>query len=250
MRFLNILKKLVITSQAYVALCATLLGCFVLLEQEAYQNSTAVILFFTFWNGYAFTIFKKKKMVLLTGVLSFFLISLLHSLYPETPSYSKWLVLTGLGLLYNARFRGIKVREIYLLKTFYVGAVWAASLVFYPLADFHPLWFLCLFFFVAGITFPFEIRDLSRDRFPTLPTVLGIANTRYLSVLFLLLSAFCALLFLESAFLWAWLATLGISMFMTYFSDPQRPDRYYSFYMESLSAMPFLIYFILTLGSH
>jgi hypothetical protein len=51
-------------------------------------------------------------------------------------------------------------------KNLYVGLVWAMSLVWLPLENFHLAWFLIIFLFTSAITFPFEIRDLEETLFP------------------------------------------------------------------------------------
>ena len=242
MNFINVLKKLVIKSQFYVSFCATLLGTFVLKEQESYQNSLAVVLFLTFWNGYIFTVFHKKKDAIFINLVGFALITFLIFNFINLEFFIKWLIILLLGSLYTANFFKLNFREFSLIKTFYVGFVWAMSLVWLPLEHFHLAWFMIIFFFVSGITFPFEIRDLERDQFPTLPKVLGVKNTKYLSYLFLFLSSILAINFIRLNFALAFLFTSIIAMILAYFSDRKRPDWYYSFLLESLSALPLFFY--------
>ena len=268
MNFINLLKKLFLKSQLYVSFCATLLGAFVLKEQEAYQISLLVILFLTFWNGYFFTVFHKKKDAIFINLVGFALITFLIFTFINLEFFIKWLIILSLGSLYNADFFKINFREFSLIKTFYVGFVWAMSLVWLSfnndnfcnndfssdfircfikssLRDFPIHWFFIIFFFVSGITFPFEIRDLDRDQFPTLPKVLGVKNTKYLSYIFLFLSSVLAINFIKLNFALAFLFTSIIAMILAYFSDRKRPDWYYSFLLESLSALPFLILILL-----
>ena len=226
MNCINVLKNLVLKSQFYVSFCATLLGIFVLKEQESYQNSLAIILFLTFWNGYIFTVFHKKKDAIFINLVGFALITFLIFTFINLEFFIKWLIILLLGSLYNADFFKLNFREFSLIKTFYVGFVWAMSLVWLPLnnenlcidfsslfssdfircfinsslRDFPIHWFFIIFFFVSGITFPFEIRDLERDQFPTLPKVLGVKNTKYLSIIFLLFSGILAYINLEKKF--------------------------------------------------
>ncbi len=245
MNCINVLKKLVIKSQFYVSFCATLLGIFVLKEQESYQNSLAIILFLTFWNGYIFTVFHKKKDAIFMNLVGFAIIFFLIFKFLNFEFFFKWLIILLLGSLYNANFFKINLREFSLIKTFYVGFVWAMSLVWLPLKHFHLEWFLIIFFFISGITFPFEIRDLERDQFPTLPKVLGVKNTKYLSYVFLIISSVLAVQFLKLHFVIAYIITLIFGIILSYFSSQKRPDWYYSFLLESLSALPFLILILL-----
>ena len=271
MNCINVLKNLVLKSQFYVSFCATLLGIFVLKEQESYQYSLAVVLFLTFWNGYIFTVFHKKKDAIFINLVGFALITFLIFTFINLEFFIKWLIILSLGSLYNANFFKLNFREFSLIKTFYVGFVWAMSLVWLPLnnenhcSDFSSLfssdfircfinsslrdfpihWFFIIFFFVSGITFPFEIRDLDRDQFPTLPKVLGVKNTKYLSIIFLLFSGILAFIYLEEKFGISFGITIVISIILAIFSNKKRPDWYYSFLLESLSALPFLILILL-----
>ena len=271
MNCINVLKNLVLKSQFYVSFCATLLGIFVLKEQESYQYSLAVVLFLTFWNGYIFTVFHKKKDAIFINLVGFALITFLIFTFINLEFFIKWLIILLLGSLYNADFFKLNFREFSLIKTFYVGFVWAMSLVWLPLnnenhcSDFSSLfssdfircfinsslrdfpihWFFIIFFFVSGITFPFEIRDLERDQFPTLPKVLGVKNTKYLSIIFLLFSGILAFIYLEEKFAISFGITIVISIILAILSSKKRPDWYYSFLLESLSALPFLILILL-----
>ena len=242
MNFINLLKKLFLKSQLYVSFCATLLGAFVLKEQEAYQISLLVILFLTFWNGYFFTVFHKKKDAIFWNLVGFIFISFLIFKFLNFEFYFKWLIVLFLGLLYNADFFNINIREFSLIKTFYVGFVWAMTLVWLPFENFYLAWFFIIFLFVSGITFPFEIRDLERDGFITLPKKIGIQNTKYLSYLFLFLSSVMAIKFLKLEFAISFFFTSIFAFILIYFSDKKREDIYYSFLMESLSLLPFFFY--------
>ena len=241
MNFINLLKKLFLKSQLYVSFCATLLGAFVLKEQEAYQISLLVILFLTFWNGYFFTVFHKKKDAIFWNLVGFVIISFLIFKFLNFEFYSKWLIILFLGLLYNADFFNINIREFSLIKTFYVGFIWAMSLVWLPLEHFNWTWFFIIFLFTSAITFPFEIRDLERDDFDTLPKKIGIKNTKILSYFFLIISAILAFNTLKPNYAFAFFSTCIFAAALVYFSSEKQKDWYYSFLLESLSALPFLI---------
>ena len=106
-------------------------------------------------------------------------------------------------------------------------------------------WFFIIFFYTSAITFPFEIRDLKRDDFTTLPMKIGIQNTKYLSYLFLFISSVLAIKFLKLDYALAFSINAILAAILVYFSHQKRADWYYSFLMESLSAMPFLILVLL-----
>jgi 4-hydroxybenzoate polyprenyltransferase len=241
MNFLNLAKNILLKSQFYVSFCAILLGIFVLQEQESYHFSLTMVLFLTFWSGYLFTVFHKKKDAILINVVGFILISFLIFRYFNIEFYIKWLIVLFLGFIYNADFLNINLREFSVIKTFYVGLVWAMSLVWLPLEHFNWSWFFIIFFFISAITFPFEIRDLERDQFITLPKKIGIRNTKFLSYLFLILSAILAFNTLKTDYAFAFLGTCIFAAGLVYFSSKKQKDWYYSFLIESLSALPFLI---------
>lgn len=242
MNFINLLKNILLKSQFYVSFCATFLGIFILQEQESYQLSLAILLFLTFWNGYFFTVFHKKKDALFWNLVGFILISFLIFKFLNFQFYFKWLIVLFLGLIYNADFFNINLREFSLIKTFYVGFVWAMTLVWLPLENMNWIWFLIVFLFTSAITFPFEIRDLEQDDFPTLPKKIGIQNTKYLSYIFLFLSSVLAIQFLKFDFSVAFFFNTIFAFVLIYFSDKKRKDWYYSFLMESLSLLPFVFH--------
>jgi 4-hydroxybenzoate polyprenyltransferase len=154
----------------------------------------------------------------------------------------KWLIVLILGFLYNADFLNINLRQFSLVKTFYVGLIWALSLVWFPLKEMNWAWFFIIFFYTSAITFPFEIRDLKRDDFTTLPMKIGIQNTKYLSYIFLCLSSVLAIFFLKFEFAISLFLTFTFASILIYFSHQKREDWYYSFLMESLSLMPFIFH--------
>jgi hypothetical protein len=122
-------------------------GIFVLYEQESYQKMVAIILFLTFWNGYIFTVFHKKKDAIFINLVGFVLIIFLILKFINLEFFIKWLIILILGTLYNSNIFNINIREFWLVKTFYVGLVWAMSLVWLPLENFHLAWFFIIFLF-------------------------------------------------------------------------------------------------------
>jgi 4-hydroxybenzoate polyprenyltransferase len=103
-------------------------------------------------------------------------------------------------------------------------------------------WFFIIFFYTSAITFPFEIRDLKRDDFTTLPMKIGIQKTKYLSYIFLCLSSVLTIYFLKFEFAISLFLTFTFASILIYFSHQKREDWYYSFLMESLSLLPFIFH--------
>jgi hypothetical protein len=91
--------------------------------------------------------------------------------------------------------KGIRLRDIGLLKPFFVSLAWSIACVVLPLIDLHVfpetmamLTAHCFLFFMA-ITLPFDIRDIRFDRqnlkYATLPMLAGVATTKWIALFFL-----------------------------------------------------------------
>ncbi len=163
---------------------------------------------------YFFTVYHKRKFAKIWNILGFVLISSILLKYFDCNFYLKWLIVLILGFIYNADFLNINLRKFSLVKTFYVGFIWALSLVWFPLKEMNWAWFFIIFFYTSAITFPFEIRDLKRDDFTTLPMKIGIQNTKYLSYLFFfVISSVLAIIFSEIwIMLWLVLSTFNLRL--------------------------------------
>jgi 4-hydroxybenzoate polyprenyltransferase len=92
--------------------------------------------------------------------------------------------------------KGVKLRNVGLLKTVFVAVVWSVSTVMIPLAgtgiDPLLLVFLLLrrFLFVLALTICFEIKDMEADSsegLRTLPMLLGLTGTKVLAQAVLIL---------------------------------------------------------------
>lgn len=84
----------------------------------------------------------------------------------------------------------IKLRDLGMVKTVFVGIVWSVTTVMVPLAetpvDTSMMIFLLLrrFLFLLALTLAFEIKDMHGDEqhnLKTLPLAIGVANTKLLA---------------------------------------------------------------------
>ena len=172
----------------------------------------------------------------------------------EIKTFLYLFVLGFISFCYSLPFSGLGLRTIPFLKLFLIAFVWAGSSIGLLLVVHHSLiqyqlLFFAVFFFVIGITVPFDIRDKSTDEsgLKTIPQVIGILPSKIFSVLGLILSA--VLFFLEfrefTTAVTAWAITAAISILLVLNSNEEKSEHYYSFWMESCSMLPLLVYLIL-----
>ncbi|MBD8018472.1 UbiA prenyltransferase family protein [Kaistella pullorum] len=244
MQFLNLAKKYIINSQLYVSLTGTALAVFFMLEQNLLRWPTVLLIFITYFSGYLYTKYQKHRHFskilvfnVICGVLSGALILLNHN----EVRLLKWLCIVALGLLYNSFFLENYIRKIPLLKVFYVGFTWALVNSWLILPDFHPGIFTVSLLFVSALVLPFDIRDMNHDDVVTFPRLIGVQKTKYLACLMLTASALISIFTLPREFAAAFVITNILTMIFVYFSENTNKDAYFSFGVESCSALPLLI---------
>ena len=248
MNFLKILKKTVIDSQIYVSIMGTLFAVFFMEEQNTFRYPTVLLIFITYFSGYLYTkyqytrhFFKILALNAAAGVICAFLIIHNHN----EVRLLKWFVIVVLGLLYNSFFLDVYIRKIPLLKVFYVGLVWALVNCWLTLPEFSLPIFLISFFFITALVLPFDIRDMKSDTVETFPKMIGVQNTKYIAYVLVFISLVLAIFNLKLNYGIAFFLT-GITTFiLIYFSENKRDDTYFSFWIETCSALPFLFLLIM-----
>lgn len=108
---------------------------------------------------------------------------------------------------------------------------------------------LSSFLFILGITLPFDIRDMqldAMDKVNTFATTAGERNSRYLSALMIFLSLIIFVNVQEIIYpaKLAFTATSLIGIVLGYMSSTKRSDYYFSFFMDGLLALPFLLFWV------
>ena len=244
MQFLKVAKKYIIDSQLYVSLMGTALAVFFMLEQNVLRWPTVLLIFITYFSGYLYTKYQKhpffSKILIfnvICGIISMILIFNNHN----EIRLLKWLVIVMLGLLYNSFFLDNYIRKIPLLKVFYVGFTWAVVNSWLILPYFHPGIFTVSLLFVSALVLPFDIRDMNHDDVVTFPRLIGVQKTKYLACLMLTASALISIFTLPREFAAAFVITNILTMIFVYFSENTNKDAYFSFGVESCSALPLLI---------
>ncbi|SHE77349.1 UbiA prenyltransferase family protein [Chryseobacterium takakiae] len=243
MNFLKILKKSVIDSQLYVSLMGTLFAVFFMLEQNTFRYPTVFLIFITYFSGYLYTKYQKTKhffKILVLNAVAGIICSLLIIHNHNEVRLIKWFIIVILGLLYNSFFLDVYIRKIPLLKVFYVGIVWALMNCWLTLPEFNIPIFLISFLFITALVLPFDIRDMKVDKVKTFPSLIGVQNTKYSAYILIFLSIIIASQYLTFNYAVSFFLSGIITFVFIYFSENERDDVYFSFGVETCSALPFL----------
>jgi len=243
MNLLKILKRTIIDSQLYVSLMGTLFAVFFMEEQNTFRYPTFFLIFITYFSGYLYTKYQKTKhffKILIVNVIAGLISALLIIYNHNEIRLIKWFVIVILGLLYNSFFLDTYIRKIPLLKVFYVGLVWALMNCWLTLPEFSVPIFLISFFFITALVLPFDIRDMKVDTVKTFPTIIGVQNTKYIAYTLIFISTVLAAQYLTFNDALSFFLSAVVSYILIYFSENERNDAYFSFGVESCSALPFL----------
>jgi len=204
-----------------------------------------------------------QKWLYIYAVLA--LLITLFFFYWLTPKIQMLLLLPGglsLAYVFPMLRGGRRVRDIHFVKIFMIALVWTWLTVLIPAIDlgqFHA-WSvggmsierLC---FIFAITLPFDIRDLlmdSQQEVKTLPALLGIAATRRLATMVLVLMlVFVALLVSYGSYPLA----IGLALFLSaglawgliYWASPDRPDQYFTGWLDGTMLLQFVLVYLFSL---
>lgn len=261
---MDFLEKYLIKTNVWVALCfASLLAFFQLILYQPNFYVLGIVFFGTLaiynfsrigslQNFFTINSKYKTQMILtIIGLIGTFICVVLRGFEMKTFLYL--FVLGFVSFCYSLPFSGLGLRTIPFLKLFLIAFVWAGSsigllLVVHHSLIQHQLLFLSVFFFVIGITVPFDIRDRNSDEksLKTIPQVIGVVSSIIFSVLSLILSF--VLFYLEfnsiENYVIAWMIAVLIALVLVINSSEKRSETYYSFWMESCSVIPLVVYLI------
>ncbi|WP_326984194.1 hypothetical protein VUJ46_06525 [Chryseobacterium sp. MYb264] len=243
MNVLKILKKSVIDSQLYVSLMGTLFAVFFMEEQNTFRYPTFFLIFITYFSGYLYTKYQYTrhffKILILNAIGGIISALLIYHNHNEI-RLLKWFIIVVLGLLYNSFFLDVYIRKIPFLKVFYVGLVWALVNCWLTLPEFNLSIFLISFFFITALVLPFDIRDMKSDTVQTFPMLIGVQNTKHIAYLLIFVSNILSIFYLDLNYSIAFFLSSIVTYILIYFSENERDDSYFSFGVESCSALPFL----------
>jgi 4-hydroxybenzoate polyprenyltransferase len=142
---------------------------------------------------------------------------------------------TILSLLYVYQSKSSRLRDIPHLKIHLIAIIWVTAVGIFPLInegveDLNNWFFVVAhYLYIVAITIPFDIRDLKYDhrKLRTFPQLIGVKNSKILSVALLLVFAGLALFFKET------LQTNSIfllALFLTFFLLMGIHEKRHSFY--------------------
>ncbi len=278
------LKKiidLILYSNFYIAVCAVALALqtqLLLLGKIAYSPVIGLIFFATLMiyathrivglfrlkdfleegrylviNKFKLHIWIYAALGLIGGVICFFQLNLNVQLALIVPAF------LSLGYIFPVfgKKNALRLRDFNGVKIFLVASVWSYVTVLLPAlyyeTDFSITGWMLLerFLFIFAITLPFDIRDLEVDAFnkvKTIPAVLGIQKTLWLSIL--LLIAFLTITF----FIYSWNIFLGMFIFsilaaiIILKSPQQQHDYYFTGLVDgTMILQPIIIYWLANL---
>ncbi len=173
-----------------------------------------------------------------------------------------WLCLVPLGIisllypvhLFKRNGKKYRLRDIPGIKLFLIALVWAFATVYISalnnFAIIERRVYLLLvqrFLFVLAITIPFDIRDVNFDReiLHTLPQTFGVIKARNIALLAILLFGLTSV----AQYLYAdvnlyqfaaLLLTTVVTAILIQKSTPNRPNYYYTIFMEGTSILMLL----------
>ncbi len=212
-------------------------------EQMSLRAPTVALVFITYLSGYLYTKYQQSphfSKVIVLNILAGIACAALIIHNHNAVRLFKWSIIVVLGLLYNSFFLHRGIRKVPLLKIFYVGLVWALVNSWLAAAQFDWPAFGVSLLYITALVLPFDIRDVFDDTVVTFPQLIGIQRTKYLAYLLLTGSALLAIFRLPVDFVTAFCIAVAVSFALVYFATPKRPALYFSFWVESCSALPFL----------
>ena len=185
----------------------------------------------------------KKPQYFLTGISLMILILSFFKIYHSGLIGISILSFSALiSLFYVYQIKKKSLRDIPYLKIHIISFIWIIAIGGFQLVNENNFelknWLFVgsHYFYILAVTIPFDIRDLEFDspKQKTIPQVLGIKNSKYLSVLSLLvymaLAIFCKPLLLYNSFFYI---SLGITLVLFIQQKEKSPEFYCSGLIDS-----------------
>ncbi|HET6243308.1 MAG: hypothetical protein H0V01_01960 [Bacteroidetes bacterium] len=155
----------------------------------------------------------------------------------------------------KGRFK--KLRGVPYFKIVLIALTWTAVTVWLPIieygSDFSNTYIFVIslerMLFLFAITLPFDIRDMKQDEIlnvKTIPMILGVEKTKYLSFFLLIVFSFNTLLektwfATDPGIITALILSAIITGFVISFVKKENNEYYYSFWIESTMLIQFLL---------
>lgn len=248
MLVLHLFKKYIVDSQLFVALMGACLGAFFLMAKGIALWPHALIFFLFYWSGYCYTkyqdYFWRSPRVIFACVLAAVAIAMLL-IFRQDKEIFKWLLICGLGFLYNSIFLNKTARQIPLLKIVHVAVVWGLINAWMAASHFLPGVFLITLLFICGLILPFDIRDVEEDSITTFPKLIGTKFTKLLAVVLLSASALLSFHYLSYSYAFSFSIAPAVAIALTLPARKTFPALYFTCLIEACSGLPLLCYLIL-----
>jgi hypothetical protein len=266
MQRINNILNFYIFSNIHVAIATFCLTKITLLEIGISENRTALFVFFSTLVSYNLIRFlridtiknwfqewfesNKNHLYILTGISLLFLIYFIFQL--RLKALFVLFPFSLVTLFYVFPVKKYSLRNIAGLKLFLIAVSWAGITVLFPLVQNYIvprtvdyITFFQRFLFVVAITIPFDIRDFDYDAksLQTLPQQIGVKNSKFVGVLFLLLFFF--LEFFKSGLfsqnILSILLIMVISSILLLKANSNQSKYYSAFFVESISILWFIL---------
>lgn len=264
--------RFLVNSNIWIALATVCLYQLSLMQVgvELQLNATVFLLFFStllIYNVFRIIghINEKKQWYLkhynYTTTLSFFsLVASLIALYFFEKEFLPIIFLAGiLTLLYvgpltkktNKKFN---LRKFWFLKSILVALVWVLLTVVLPLIENNfsgnDLLFYSLekFFFILGITIPYDIKDMQEDesdRVKTIAIKFGVKRTKWISNIFLFFGLLIAFI-IDRHFFKAVLFIYLVAMYLNHQLDESKDELWYTFFIDGTIILYFIVVWLVS----
>lgn len=246
---LKSLKYILIESQIFVAMMATALSLFFLLNFNALNYIKLGVIGLLYLNGYLYTKFQNHSN-LFYKIITFNVISLVISILIIICLLSSYFlfsyfVIILLGVLYNSKFLTHYTRNIPLMKIFYVGFCWALINTGLLLETWHWQVFFITWCYISALIIPFDIRDIRHDSILTFPRYCGISKSKLLAYSLLAISSLLVLFAFNSVAFFAFQIAIVIAFLFIFYAQEHRSDWYFSLGVESCVGLPLLFFVLL-----
>lgn len=222
------------THESLLVFCSSLIG-YNLLKLKGLKDSS---------NTSLFHMWLRNHRILVYVLMFLSSIALLYAL--SRVSFAQWVVLAlcaALSMIYIG-FERFNLRAFWFLKTQIVALVWTIFVLGIALINIYPhippvklaLLAAGVFFFILGLTIPFDIRDWEADKLDpnitTLPMVFGLRGTAVLSIIHLCLAFFSWLLYAYFALVLLPIFTFAI--WRIYRLKSESMEYEYTFFLDGL----------------
>jgi len=175
-----------------------------------------------------------KKIVKLMTLLSLIITAVLSILYLPLQTILIAVLVSVFVIFYAGnKWVNKSLRKIPYLKSFLIAGVWCFVVILFPsflenskVSKDNYFFAILIFLYIYSLCIPFDIRDLKTDKgvVKTIPSLLGVKNSKILSISLLLLIIAFSLYFNWYAFS---LVSI-VSCIVVYFANEHRKELFYT----------------------